>query len=675
MTITKDNVNEVLQQANEGNVVVQYDLATYYKSECDYYNALVWYIKAAEQGNEKALELLFAPIEIEDKSKIVEIKPLYVIKEEEEIRRKTTILALVEAVERHKRKEEEETKRIELERIRRLAEAANAKRKAEEEAKRKAEEAKQKAAEEEARRIEEEKAQQKAEEEARIKAEEEARRKAEEEEKNRQLIEYIRVHSKSKIQTLLDEMVYVEGKSVAMRNSQGEAYIAKIDDFYVKRNIVTPEDYETLLLQPKNYGSLESAQQYVSRLSEITGYDFSLPSYEQLDYALHGGINYDNRFMIPAPLINSAKSTRVSDEGQERTLTTYKKSNASFRIVCTDPKYMEKRRQEDEQKRRREEEEEARRREEETRRQEEARRREEEEKRRQEEEARLKEEHEAQLLAQERSRLAPLLEGLSNEMLLVESGNVPVEKIILQGNSPHTVRTEEFCILYSTINVEAVNIILGHEIKTDKFGAYTRETAEKLCVRLSKISGKEFSLPTVNQLEAAYNAHLWSIRASLCCYEWCKDKNDVKRTLISTKLNRPAPAVACFRFVTKDPEVIASVKEKNSWQNIIKEYISQRETHEYKHGIIFGDKRNVTIVKQPLTYRVWKAVMQHDTLRDQNSDNLVAKKDLDDFLKRLNESDIDLSQFDYLHNNPYAYGALSARKVIDEKGVYLYLKD
>ena len=67
--------------------------------------------------------------------------------------------------------------------------------------------------------------------------------------------------------------------------------------------------------------------------------------------------------------------------------------------------------------------------------------------------------------------------------------------------------------------------------------------------------------------------------------------------------------------------------------------------------------------------------MQHDTLRDQNSDNLVAKKDLDDFLKRLNESDIDLSQFDYLHNNPYAYGALSARKVIDEKGVYLYLKD
>ena len=58
-----------------------------------------------------------------------------------------------------------------------------------------------------------------------------------------------------------------------------------------------------------------------------------------------------------------------------------------------------------------------------------------------------------------------------------------------------------------------------------------------------------------------------------------------------------------------------------------------------------------------------------------NTPGLVARKDLGDFLKKLNESDLDLSQFDYLHNNPYAYGALSARKVIDEKGVYLYLKD
>ena len=334
-------LEQLIKSANEGEASSQYDLAEYYRGIEDYFNTLVWYVKAAEQGNEKALELLFAPIEIEDKSKIVEIKHSCIIKDEEEKRLKAVALALEEwnkeyerekeeerrkAEEKAKRKMEEKAKRAELERLRRLAE-----------------EAKRKAAEEETRRIEEEKAQQKAAEEARIKAEEEARRKAEEEEKQRQLIEYIREHSKSKIHTLLDDMVYVEGKSVAMRNSQGEAYIAKIDDFYIKKNIITPDDYETLLLQSKNYGSLESTQQYISRLSEVTGYDFSLPSYEQLDYALHGGINYDNRFMIPAPLINSAKNTRVSDEGQERTLTTYKKSNASFRIVCTDPKYIERR--------------------------------------------------------------------------------------------------------------------------------------------------------------------------------------------------------------------------------------------------------------------------------------------------------------------------------------------
>lgn len=661
-------LEQLIKSANEGEASSQYDLAEYYRGIEDYFNTLVWYVKAAEQGNEKALEVLFAPIEIEDKPKRVKIKPLYVQKAEEEAKRKAEEEAKRKAEEEAKRKAEEEAKRMELERLRRLAEAANAKRRAEEEAKRKA-------AEEEARRIEEEKARKKAEEEARIIAEEDARHKAEEEEKHRQLIKYIREHFTNRIQTLLSDMVYVKGKSVAMRNAQREAYIAQIDDFYIKRNIITPDDYETLLLHAKNYGSLGSAQEYVSCLSEVTGYDFSLPSYEQLDYALHGGINYDNRFMTPKPLINSAKSTRVSKEGHERTLTTYKESIASFRIVCTDPKYMEKRRQEDEQKRRREEEEEARRREEETRRQEEARRREEEEKRRQEEEARLKEEHETQLLAQERSRLAPLLEGLSNEMLLVESGIVPVEKIILQGNSPHTVRTEEFCILYSTVNSKAVDFIFNRELKTDKFGAYTKETAEKLCVRLSKVTGKEFSLPTVNQLEAAYNAHLWSIRASLCCYEWCIDRNDVRRALISTKLNRPAPALACFRFITKDPEIIAAVKEKDRWKNVITEYINQRETYEYKHGIIFGDKREITIVKEPLTYRVWKAVMQHDTHRDQDSDRLVTRKELGDFLKRLNESDIDLSQFDYLHNNIYANSALSVKKVIDEKGVYLYVKD
>ena len=106
-------------------------------------------LRVAEQGNEKALEVLFAPIEIEDKPKRVKIKPLYVQKAEEEAKRKAEEEAKRKAEEEAKRKAEEEAKRMELERLRRLAEAANAKRRAEEEAKRKA-------AEEEARRIEEE---------------------------------------------------------------------------------------------------------------------------------------------------------------------------------------------------------------------------------------------------------------------------------------------------------------------------------------------------------------------------------------------------------------------------------------------------------------------------------------------------------------------------------------
>ena len=80
----QESLNQLIKSANEGDSSSQYDLAEYYRGIEDYFNALVWYIKAAEQGNEKALEVLFAPVEIEDKSKIVEIKPFYLQIAEEE---------------------------------------------------------------------------------------------------------------------------------------------------------------------------------------------------------------------------------------------------------------------------------------------------------------------------------------------------------------------------------------------------------------------------------------------------------------------------------------------------------------------------------------------------------------------------------------------------------------
>ena len=80
----QEELDQLIKSANEGEASSQFDLAEYCKSIEDYFNALVWYIKAAEQGNEKALEVLFAPSEIEDKSMIVEIKPFYVQIAEEE---------------------------------------------------------------------------------------------------------------------------------------------------------------------------------------------------------------------------------------------------------------------------------------------------------------------------------------------------------------------------------------------------------------------------------------------------------------------------------------------------------------------------------------------------------------------------------------------------------------
>lgn len=683
-------LEQLIKSANEGEASSQYDLAEYYRGIEDYFNTLVWYVKAAEQGNEKALELLFAPIEIEDKSKIVEIKHSCIIKDEEEKRLKAVALALEEwnkeyerekeeerrkAEEKAKRKMEEKAKRAELERLRRLAE-----------------EAKRKAAEEETRRIEEEKAQQKAAEEARIKAEEEARRKAEEEEKQRQLIEYIREHSKSKIHTLLDDMVYVEGKSVAMRNSQGEAYIAKIDDFYIKKNIITPDDYETLLLQSKNYGSLESTQQYISRLSEVTGYDFSLPSYEQLDYALHGGINYDNRFMIPAPLINSAKNTRVSDEGQERTLTTYKKSNASFRIVCTDPKYIEMRKKAAEEAKRKEEEEAKRKaeldairraeQEAEIKAKEEKRRREEERarieaeevKRKEEEKKRIEAEEAARKLAEEKARLSPYINSLFDNMIFVEGGEIRVNRIKGINIQTHTVVVNDFCILRGVVNHDAVSKFLYSSIEKNEYECFSEKVVKDFCYKFSRIVGMKFYVPSREQLEGAYNARPYAMSAPPHSREWLDGGGYLGYSSI-LQVNDAKTEGATFRIVTTDANFISELKQKNNWKSVVNEFLSIQETYEYKHGLFFGDKRKITIITQPITRRVWNAVMNHNGEMELNSNEFVPKKELGEFLKKLNESDLDLSQFDYLHNNLYANSALSVKKVIDDKGVYLYVKD
>ena len=708
MEINKESFEEAFKRANEGDSSIQFDLAEYYKSIEDYFNALTWYIKSAEQGNEKALSVLFTPVEIEDKCNVIEIKPFYVQKAEEEEKRKATIATIIDTIIGCKRAEihiAEEARRLEEEKARQKAEEEarlkadeearlkadeEARRKAEEEARRKAaeeearrkaeEEARRKAAEEEARRKAEEEARRKAEEEARRKAEEEARRKAaeetrrkaEEEARHRSEIE-IKANNLKKnypeiINSILDDMILVEGKSYHRFTDVGTSNMTSVEDFWVKKNTITRSEFFPHLGNDSRVFDnthRNDAIEFAEVLSCATSFKFTLPSAEQLEYVLRGGKNCDdNSFLYNNSIIPNLNPDRsyhemtkssvlnVSPIIEEKPIGSYESRISTytcFRLVSTDPTFFEYKKKQ----------------------QEEAKRKAEEEARRKAEEVK----QEAQLLAQERTRLAPLLEGLNNEMLLVESGDIPVKEVIIQGNSPHTVKTEEFCILYSTINVKAVEFILGRELKTDKFGAFGKEIAEELCEKLSNISGKEFSLPSVNELEAAYNSHLWSIRASLCCYEWCKDKNDVRRTLISTKLNRPAPAVACFRFVTKDSEVIASIKKINSWENVIKVFIAQRETYEYKHGIFFGDKRDITIVKQPLTYRVWKAVIKHDTKRDKKSDRLIAKKDLGDFLNVLNKSGISDGQFDYLHNNPYAYGALSARKVVDENGVYLYIKD
>ncbi|SFP13663.1 sel1 repeat family protein [Prevotella sp. tf2-5] len=693
----QEKLDQLIKSANEGEASSQYDLATYYKDIEDYFNALVWYIKAAEQGYEKALEVLYAPIEIEDKPKIVEIKPLYVIKEEEEIRRKTTILALVEAVERHKRKKEEETKRIELERIRRLAEAENAKNakrraeeaarlkaaeeearrleeekarqkaeeariKAEEEAKRKAEEEAKRKAEEEAKRKAEEEAKRKAEEEAKRKAEEEAKRKAEEE--HNLLIKHIKKNSNNRIQAFLEDMVYVQGKETIMRDSNKNAYVKKMEDFLIKKNVVSWDDFKALFIYKLN--SVADIHSFIDLMSEVTGYHFSLPSKDQLVYALRGGINCTDAYEYSDRLINlsSEKYHNERTETSEEIIVDYSSieirynipdwDTHTFRVVCNDLSLIETYKKAAE---------------------EEARRIEEEARIKAEEEARIKAEEEAaRKLAEDKVRFAPYINSLFNNMIFVEGGEIRVNRIKGINIQTHTVVVDDFCILRGVVNHDAVSKFLYSSIEKNEYECFSEKVVKDFCHKFSRIVGMEFYVPTREQLEGAYNARPYAMSAPPHSREWLDGGGYLGYSSI-LQVNDAKTEGATFRIVTTDANFISELKQKNNWKSVVNEFLSIQESYEYKHGLFFGDKRKITIITQPITRRVWNSIMNHNGEMELNSNELVPKNELGDFLQKLNESDIDLSQFDYLHNNSYAYVALSARKLIDNKGVYLYIKD
>jgi len=509
----QEKLNQLIESANQGVASSQYDLAEYYKGVEDYFNALTWYIKAAEQGYEKALSVLFAPVEIEDKCNVIEIKPFYVQKAEEEEK------ARLRELEELKRKAAEANRRREEEARRKAEEEARLK--AEEEARRKAEEEARLKAEEEARRKAEEEARLKAEEEARLKAEEETRLKAKEEARHKAEMKIRANHIKQNypevINAILDDMILVEGKSFHRFCDIGTSDMTTVEDFWVKKSVVSYSEFDALLnlngffeRVEKAYCSRDKAMKFAELLSYITSFNFTVPSSGQLEYVLRGGkecndtnFSYNNSIISELRYLGGERYHEHSSSSvlyvdaviDEEPIDTL----SFFRLATKDPAFFEyKKRQLEEAKRKNAEE----------------------KKRKAEEDARRKAEEEgAKLKAEEEER------------------------------------------------------------------------------------------------------------------------------------------------------------RKNKWIYVVTEWLKSQEAYEYKHGIIFGDKKKIVIVTQPITRRIWNAVVNHNSEMDFDSSELVSQKELGDFLKRLNESDLDLSQFDYLHNNSYAYGALSARKVIDEKGVYLYLKD
>ena len=76
--------------------------------------------------------------------------------------------------------------------------------------------------------------------------------------------------------------------------------------------------------------------------------------------------------------------------------------------------------------------------------------------------------------------------------------------------------------------------------------------------------------------------------------------------------------------------------ERNSYKSLIEEFVSDTKECEYKDGIIFGKKKTIKYVANPITKHIWNAVVNKSAESDFDDDEYVPQRELGDFIKELN---------------------------------------
>ncbi len=115
--------------------------------------------------------------------------------------------------------------------------------------------------------------------------------------------------------------------------------------------------------------------------------------------------------------------------------------------------------------------------------------------------------------------------------------------------------------------------------------------------------------------------------------------------------------------------------ECNSYKSLIEDFVSDIKECEYKDGIIFGKKKKIHYVANPITKRIWNAVVNKSSEADFDDNDFVPQKKLGTFLENLNSYYSGKIVFEYLHKNIHALVHLQVYEKQDKNACFVYIKE
>ena len=115
--------------------------------------------------------------------------------------------------------------------------------------------------------------------------------------------------------------------------------------------------------------------------------------------------------------------------------------------------------------------------------------------------------------------------------------------------------------------------------------------------------------------------------------------------------------------------------ERNSYKSLIEEFVSDTKECEYKDGILFGKKKTIKYVANPITKHIWNTVVNKSAESDFDDDEYVPQKELGDFIKELNAHFVGRVVFEYLHKNIHANVHLQVYEKLDKNACFVYIKE